>query len=847
MPRTVNAAARAAAALALGLCAARASAQVENALEAQAGAPAGIAVPIAGVAAAEEPDAPAVNPAGVGFVRHLALQYFHEEGVTAGAHDDGVWAANAFGPLGVGLSLEWMRPGDAGGPRYRRTSLALALSDGRMASLGIAWRWFSSPDAALDALGSWDLGLTLRPIRWLSIAGAALGYGARLGGAVQPVRYDVGLATRLLDDALTLSADLLANDRSRDDFHATHVAFGAGLELRAGFAATVQVQVPIVREAGVSRDVSTLFAVTWNAPHAGATLGAATLPGRTAWLAGLRLSSERYRAPGEADVVPVLDAPRILSPPRTLFLLVSDADPFGTLLGRLHDARVDPDVVAVALEIDALPIGTARVEELRQSIAAIRARKPVLAYLVGGGQKEYYLATAASAIAVPPAANVFVNGLSTATLFVKDGLARLGVAFEVVKAGAYKSAAEPLTLSGASQAAREEENAILDDAFGREVAAIAEARKLPPERVRALVDQGVFGAEEAHAAGLVDAVLWPDEIEGWARSATGRKVDLARGWRRGPSRTAERWGPLPTVALVRVEGLIAPGASRDDPLGDGVSGADTLREEIRKAADDRSVRAILVRVDSPGGDALASDLVWRELVRARRKGKPVVVSMGDVAASGGYLVATAGDVVVAEPSTLTGSIGVFALKPDLSGLLDKLSIRREALFRGENSQLLSLAKPWTPSEHAAVESRIAGFYQTFLARVAEGRKLTTAQVDAVAQGRVWTGRQALDRHLVDRLGSFEDALAIVRERIGVAPDAPLRVLRPGHRGLDLPGLAAGALGAVRTAAGVAAPPETALLRAAREALPDLRTAALLAEMGPVLALPVPWVVAAQAP
>ncbi len=838
MPRTVNAAARAAAlAIALVLPAPRAAAQVQSALAEQAGAPAGMALPAGGAAAAEEPSALGVNPAGVGFVRYPALQYFHEEGVTEGSRADGIFAANALGPLGVGFSMEWLRPGELAGPRYRRTSLALSLGDGKTGAIAIAWRWFSSPDAALEALSSWDLGLALRPTRWLSVGAAALGYGARLGADVQPVRYDVGLATRLLDDGLTLSADLLASDRARDDFHPTHVAFGAGLELRAGIAASVQVQVPIRREPGVSGDTSTLLALTWNRPHQGVTAGAATLPGRTAWLAGVRASSERYRAPGGGDVAPILDLPRILSPPRTLFLALSDPDPYATLLGRLGQARDDPDVAAVALEIDDLPVGTGRVEELRAAIAAIRARKPVLAYLTGGGQKEYYLATAAGTIAVPPSANVFVNGVSTSTLFVKEGLARLGVAFEVVKAGAFKSAAEPLTRTEASPEAREAANALLDDVFDREVAAIAEARRLAPERVRALVDQGVFGAEEARAAGLVDAVLWPDELEAWARRESGRRVAVSRRWSADPGRAAQRWGARPGVALVKIEGTIASGASRRDPTGlDGIAGADTLCEQIRRAADDSTVRALLVRIDSPGGDALASDLVWRELARARRKGKPVVASMGDVAASGGYLVAAAADVIVAEPATITGSIGVFALKPDLSGLLGKLSVRREALARGERAQLLSLAKPWTAAERKSVEDRIRAFYGIFLDRVAEGRKLPRAEVEALAGGRVWTGKQAHDRRLVDRLGSFEDALAIVRERIGVAPDEPLELRRASGGASGLPGLAAEALAGV--AAAVA--PQPALLRAAWDALPEVRAAALLAEMGPVLALPLPW-------
>jgi len=821
-------------AAAIALAAAPAAAQLDNALERIGGVPAGLAVPVTGAAVAEEPDAPNVNPAGIGFVREPALQYFHEGQVTPGSQADGVWAATALGPLGLGFSMEWLRPGDAGdalSSRYQRTSLALSLSDGRLASAAIAWHWIASPDPSLRDAGGWDLGLTLRPARWLSVGAAALGFDASLAGARLPRRYDLGLGTRFLGDSVTLSADLLADDRARDDFHLTHLVAGAGVELHSGVGLAAQVEFPITGDPAVSQRTTALLSLTWNAPHVGWTGGAASLPGSTAWLAGVRVSQERYRAAAGGDDVAGIDLAGVLSPPRTLFLSLGDRDPYGTLLARLAAARDDPEVGAVALAIDGLPIGTGRVEELRARVSEIRARKPVLAYLSGGGQREYYLACAASAIAVPPASTLIVNGLATSTLFLRDALARLGVAFEVVKAGAYKSAPEPLTRNDMSPEAREEVNALLDDGFARQVEAIAAARHLTPDRVRALVDQGLFTSEEARAAGLVDAVLWPDEVEGWARGETGRRMRLDGRWRPDPPRVAQRWGPRPVVALVRLEGAIASGRTRREPFGtDLIVGADTLRDQLRRAADDPSIRAIVLRVDSPGGDGLASDLVWHEVVRARRR-KPVIASMGDIAASGGYLVAVGADQIVAEPSTLTGSIGVFVVKPDLSGTLAKLGVTREAVARGEKAQLFSLARPWSASERQAVEQQIDAFYRSFVDRVAEGRKLPRADAERLAGGRVWTGQQAYDRRLVDRLGSLDDAVALARERAGIDPGADVELRRIGGGG---PGLVETALGGL---AEVGAP---AALRALA-ALPEVRALGLLAEMGPVLALPVPWI------
>jgi protease-4 len=288
------------------------------------------------------------------------------------------------------------------------------------------------------------------------------------------------------------------------------------------------------------------------------------------------------------------------------------------------------------------------------------------------------------------------------------------------------------------------------------------------------------------------------------------------------------------VEVVQVEGTIVSGKSRGGPLGSGaLAGAETIARQIRRAASDGQVKAIVLRVDSPGGDGQASDLIWREVVRARSR-KPVVASMGDLAASGGYLAAVGADTIVAEPSTLTGSIGVFAVKPDLSGLLGKLSITREAFARGENAEWKSILRPWSASERRALDKQIDDFYRLFLDRVTEGRKLPREEVERLAGGRVWTGKQAFDRRLVDRLGSVQDAIAVARERAKLAPDAWVEVRRTAAGGGDLGDVLGEAL------AGVAANAEPTFARALA-AIPEVRALAVLGELGPVLALPVDWV------
>jgi protease-4 len=820
------------AALLLLLVAPPARAQIAAA-DRESGLPAGLTLPNQFAAVAEEPVALDVNPAGIGLVGGLVLQYFHEGVPAEHASGDGLYLADRFGPLALGYGIEWLNPGDAPLARYRRSRLALALSDGRSASVGFGWTFIHSSDDALEQAGSWEIGLTARPARWLSVGASALGNGAHLGSTRLPVRFDLGLGTRLWNDRITFSGDLLADDQGQA-FRTTQVRLGAAVEVAPGFLAGLEVDVPTRDQSGPGHAVTGLLTLTLNGPHAGVTAGASRFEGQTGWIAGLRLSQERYRAGGNGRGLASLNLPRALEPRRFLWLTVGDRDPYALLVDRILAARDDPAVGALLLRIDSAPVGAGRVEELRSLLASVRTRKPVVAYLTGGGTREYWLASAATAVAAPPGAPLIVNGFSSSELYIRDLLARLGVGVQVVRAGAYKTATEPLVRTGPSPEARKVRDEILDEVFGRFVDDVAAARRLPPERVRTLVDQGLFTTDEARAAGLIDTTIWPDEVRQWASQVTGRRLGASESYRPEPVRQAQRWGRPPIIEIVRLAGIIARGSGGSDLLGeDAVAGADAIAASIHRAADDREVKAIVLRIESPGGDGLASDLIWREVVRARLRGKPVIASMGDLAASGGYLVAAGADAIVAEPSTLTGSIGVFAAKPDLAGLLDKISVRRDASARGDKAQLLSLLRPWTEAEQAAVQKQVDAFYRLFLDRVAEGRKLPRADVEAVAAGRVWTGRQAVEHHLVDRIGSLADAVAMARAAAGLGEgDAAVRRADSGQGTLDRVGL-----GALARAA-----PEPALSRLARIA-PELDALLVLSEagLGPVLALPEDWI------
>jgi len=778
------------------------------------GYPSGLALPGATVAGGEEPAAVPVNPAAAGFNEGFTLQYFHER-------DQDVRVADGLylgaGPLS--LTSEWVRP--RGQVSYRKLGLGLGLG-GPGGAFGATWNDWSSGDRGIGTLRTWDLGATVRPARWLSLGAAVLDLDGRLRGQWLPVRYQLGAATRLADDSLTLSADWLADDDASRTFRSRAVALGAAWEGRSGLAIGGQLQLPTRR-----RDETTwLVTLGFNTPRAGAsaTIGRARPGDPEVGTVGVRLSSRSYRGRTLGARPVALDLAAELDPPSS-FPFRAARDPHAALLLKLRQLRDDPAVGAVLLRFAGLSLGAGRSEELRQAVEELAQRKKVVAYLEDVGLEEYAVASAAPRIEMAPLATLRLTGYASGSLYLKEALARLGIAVEVVAIGKYKSAGEPLASSGMSAADRQQREALLDGIFTRRVKTLAEARRLAPERVRELVDQGLFDAASAKQAGLADEVAFPDEVE--ARLGLGRRGE--RRWDPPAPRLAQRWGSRPAVAVVTVSGMIVPGRARPFLVPGGLAGAETVADLLRGAADDRSVRAIVVRIESPGGDALASDLIRRAMVAARQKGKPVVVSMGDVAASGGYWIASGADLIVAEPGTITGSIGVVGLKPDLSGLLGKVGVAQETLRRGAKADFWSLSRPWTAEERATLERHLTSAYQLFLARVAEGRRRPVEEIEPLAQGRVWSGAEALEKKLVDRLGSLRDAVTLARQRAGIAPGEEVEVRRlEAPRGLlqelDL-GVAEGPL---------------AWLAVLAARSPELRAAAALAELGPVAALPAEW-------
>lgn len=454
---------------------------------------------------------------------------------------------------------------------------------------------------------------------------------------------------------------------------------------------------------------------------------------------------------------------------------------FAELIALLRWARQDPALRAVFLHCFHLRAGWAQIQELHRQIWRLReAGKKVWAFLPGGGIREYVLASAADRIILPPAATLQIAGLSSEVTFWTGALRKIGIEADLIQLGRFKSAAETFTRTEMSEPHREMLEALLDDLYAQVVERIATGRRLSAEEVRRLVDEGPFVATEAVQHGLADVLQYADDAEEELRDVCGGLPAIAadaylarrRRWAR---REAARKGGA-SLALVHVNGAIKNGESISGPARARASGAASLTRAMKTVRERDHVAAVVLRVSSPGGSGFASDLIWHA-VAATRNDKPVVVSLGDVAASGGYYVGVAGHPVLAEEGTITGSIGVLAGKAILRDLYQRLGLRKEVLTRGRHAGLYSEVLPLTGPERERLSKQAEWMYERFLEVVAAGRALQREKVGAAAEGRVWTGRQAQQMGLVDKLGGLEEAFDQARQIAGIAADEPVLIER----------------------------------------------------------------------
>jgi len=466
---------------------------------------------------------------------------------------------------------------------------------------------------------------------------------------------------------------------------------------------------------------------------------------------------------------------------RLLRLLLGSEPSLRDVLDGIETASSDPRVKVLLARVGDDELGLAKIQELRDAIAAFRAKgKFALAFAdsfgeFGPGTRPYYLATAFDEIWLQPMGNVGLTGLYAEVPFFKGTLDLLGIVPEFDHREEFKTAMNSLTETKMTPPHREEVDALLASIGGQIIHGIAEGRKLPEAEVREAIDRGPLLADEARQAKLVDRLGYRDEVLAQARAHAGSGAELT-GLTTYLDRAGRPHREGSTIALIYGSGLIQRAASSANPLTESnVMAATEITRAFRAAVRDPAVRAILFRIDSPGGSVVASESIWREVVFARERGKPVVVSMGDVAGSGGYYVAAAADKIVAEPSTLTGSIGVLAGKLVVSDLFRKLGMSTDSAQVGANAAMYSSTSEFSTRAHSRLEAFLDETYKGFKDHVASGRHMTQEEVEEVARGRVWSGEDAKARGLVDELGGSAVALRLAKEAAKLAPDAAVKL------------------------------------------------------------------------
>jgi len=452
-----------------------------------------------------------------------------------------------------------------------------------------------------------------------------------------------------------------------------------------------------------------------------------------------------------------------------------------SIVNNLRKAKVDPRVKAVLLK----PTGFdtpfwGKIDEIRDAVLDLKkSGKPVYAYLEYGTERDYYLASAADKIYLMPSSPLDLTGVASYELFLRSALDKIGVYPDLHHIGDYKTASNTFTEKTFTAAHKEMDTSMNRALYDQIVGAIAQGRKKTDEEVRRLVDEGPFLPEDALKAGLVDDVIYEDQVDEKLHigSAPGsREIDGDDYARVSTASVGLDRGPR--IAVIYAAGTIVSGKSGYDPLNGAAIGSDTLIEYIRQARRDDSIRAIVLRIDSPGGSAAASDAVWRELMIARREraDRPIVASMSDLAASGGYYIAMPAEVIVAQPSTLTGSIGIFGGKFVTGGAYEKLGAHIESTSIGRHAEMESPARPYNADELKKVREQLDAFYDQFVERVAESRHTTPERIDSIAQGRVWTGSQAKENGLVDVLGGLDSAIAAAKTRAKIPAESGVQLV-----------------------------------------------------------------------
>ena len=448
-----------------------------------------------------------------------------------------------------------------------------------------------------------------------------------------------------------------------------------------------------------------------------------------------------------------------------------------------HKAAADSRVKGIIFEPRGLSIGWAKLQEIRQEILEFKkSGKPIITFLRGPGTREYYLATATDRIFMMPEDMLDLKGLRVEAIYLKNTLDKVGVKMDVIHAGKYKDAGDIFTQTSMSKETAQVLNDVLDNYYGNLIDTIAQGRKKQPEEVRTIIDHGPFMGKQAETNGLVDVLGYEDQVaqDMQTRLKQSKLTRLSsKTYLKVPAASVGAAGTR-RIAFVVGDGEITRGSGDESVNDDGITSGGFIKL-LRQVENDSTIKGAIIRVNSPGGDGVASDDILQKVKDVSKK-KPVVISMSDVAASGGYFISMTGDPVLAYPNTLTGSIGVIFAKPNLRGLYDKIGVSKQLLTRGQYAALDSDYAPMTEDARRKLVEEIDGFYRVFVSRVAQGRKRSYDQIEPLAQGRVWLGSEARQNGLVDQLGGIDRAIELIKQRAQIPASEKISLVPyPGKR------------------------------------------------------------------
>ncbi len=682
-------------------------------------------------------------------------------------HGHGFFFGFPIGPVGIGIAIEGLTPPDyiqewQGMDSRARFSLAAAAHLNRAIALGIVYRTFWGYD--MGNIHTFDLGLTIHPINHLAVAFTISDINAPeityFSDDEAMRKFNVGLTLRPLGtERLSLGTEfayLFGNGLTRTDVMAIlNAVIVDGLSVRSRF--TVEGLSNDDFEKGYFLDASLVIAFPFF--NVGVGLHGQLYPSDKSDYQGTSWQLSIY-----GDEAPKITMPKAMRAAHAPVISLTEklsSSRFTHLVEMLERMRYERGVDMVVLRPDPGTISLAQSWEIRRRVRDLqKSGRPVLCYLTEATGPVYLACSEAKHVWINPAGGIRLAGLSMTSFYFRNLFDKIGVKADVVRIGDYKSAPEMFTETGPSAANVEQLDRYLDTTYDHLLSVLATDRNLGGvEKARALVDQGPFTANQSKTSGLVDKIVPNDLLQEEIQTAIGKPIFLNSRYGKRPYRH-RRYVDSPAVAVVHIDGDIVDGESRYIPILDmRYSGAKTLTKILRDLRQDTRIRVVVLRINSPGGSALGSDMIWRE-VMALKKDKPVIASLGSVAASGAYYIASAADEIYAEASTLTGSIGIYYGKADLSGLLGKIGVNVSILKRGSHADMQSWFRLYSPEERERLQQQIGEYYELFLERIIEGRGrgFNRDIVDDLGQGRIWSGTDAKHHLLVDEIGGYEEAV-----------------------------------------------------------------------------------------